>query len=295
MADAPPSLPPDPDFDLALDSRVNALPAAFDDGRSTSLVSKTKATVTLVCYGLITLACLPVQIVLRRLAPPRVWERFCRWYHGRALAALGVQLVERGQQSPVRPTLFVSNHNSYLDIAVLGARIEGTFVAMEQLACWPLFGLLSRLQDSVFIDRQSKSLAAQQRQIAERFDRRQNLIMFPEGASYTGTHTLPFRSSLLAVAKHEVASAPVTVQPVSVTFAKLDGLPLGRGLRSRFGWYGDSPIASHIPAAAGLGQLTVAVEWHPPKTIADFGGDRKALCAYCESAIRSGMARARST
>lgn len=293
MAD--PRLPSDLDFDALSDPRVNARAPGFDDGRTAPLVSKVKATIALLSYGLITLLCLPVQLILRRVATPTIWERFCRWYHARALGAFGVKLVEVGEKSQVRPTLFVSNHNSYLDIEVLGSRIEGTFIAMQQVATWPLFGLLSKLQDSVFIDRQTKSISAQQRQITERFDRHQNLVMFPEGSSYTGTHTLPFRSSLLAVAKHEVDDAPVTVQPVSVTFAKLDGLPLGRGLRSCFGWYGDSPITDHIPAAAGLGRLTVVLEWHPPKTIADFDGNRKALSAYCESAIRSGMARARST
>ena len=293
MAEHP--VPPDLDFDLLCDPRVNARAPGFTDGRATPLVSKVKAAIALLSYGLITLLCLPIQILLRWVATPKIWERFCRWYHARALGAFGVQLVEIGEKSATKPTLFVCNHNSYLDIEVLGARIEGTFIAMAQVATWPLFGILSKLQDSVFIDRQTKSIAAQQRQITERFDRHQNLVMFPEGSSYTGTHTLPFRSSLLAVAKHEVAGTPVTVQPVSVTFAKLDGLPLGRELRSRFGWYGDSPITSHIPAAAGLGRLTVVLEWHEPKTIADFDGNRKALSAYCESVIRSGMARARST
>lgn len=277
------------------DPSVEQNAPAFWDGREAGLISKTNAIVRLLAYAGITLVCLPIQIALRRVSGPRVWEPFCRWYHARALGAFKVKIEEIGVKSEAKPTLFVSNHNSYLDIEVLGAKINGTFIAMEQVATWPLFGLLSRLQDSVFIDRQTKSIAAQQRQITERFDRKQSLIMFPEGSSYTGTHMLPFRSSLFAVAKHEVEGEPITIQPVSVTFAKLDGLPLGRGMRSFYGWYGNSPIATHIMAAAGLGKLTVVLEWHEPKTIEDFKGNRKALSSYCESAIRAGMARARTT
>lgn len=278
------------EIDLRADAR-----AGFEDGRSADLVSKTAAYFRLTAYALITLICLPIQMLLRRISGPRVWEPFCRWYHARAIGALGVKIEEVGVQSTAKPTLYIANHNGYLDIEILGARVLGTFIAMEQVATWPLFGILSKLQDTVFIDRQAKSIADQQRQITQRFDRGQSLIMFPEGSSYTGTHTLPFRSSLLAVAKHRVDGQPLTVQPVSVTAAKLDGLPLGRNLRKFYGWYGDSPILTHITAAAGLGRLSVVVEWHEPKTIDDFDGNRKKLSAYCEESVLAGMARARST
>ena len=172
--------------------------------------------------------------------------------------------------------------------------MRGSFVAMDQVATRPLFGLLAKLQNTVFIDRRASSIAQQQQQITARFDRHQNLIMFPEGSSYTSTHTLPFRSSLFAVTNHHVGGQFVRVQPVSVTFARLDGLPLGRGMRAYYGWYGNSPLVSHIIQAAGLGRLTVTLHWHPPKTISDFSGNRKALSAYCESAIKEGMAHARS-
>lgn len=268
---------------------------AFFDGRATPMGSRVNAVTRLLFYGVITLICLPIQILLRWVAPPRVWEPFCCWYHRRALGAFGVKIVEVGKKSKVKPTLFVANHNSYLDIEILGSRIRGTFVAMAQVAHWPLFGLLAKLQDTLFIDRQAKSIADQQRQITQRFDRGQSLIIFPEGTSYTGTHALPFRSSLFATAKHEVQGQPLLIQPVSVTFARLDGLPLGRGMRSYYSWYGDTPLADHMIRGAGLGNLTVVLEWHPPKTIHDFQGNRKALSAYCESAVKAGMARARSS
>ena len=262
--------------------------------RDTCLVSRLGAFSRLLPYALITLLCLPVQIMLRQVASRHVWEPFCCWYHRCTLAVLGIRVLEIGCKSQTEPTLYIANHTSYLDIEILGSRIRGTFVAMAQVATWPLFGLLSRLQDSVFIDRRVTSILAQHRLLTERFDRYQNLIMFPEGASYTGTHTLPFRSSLFAVAKHKVDGKSLVVQPVSVTYAKLDGLPLGRGLRPHYGWYGNSPIGTHMVAGAGLGRLTLVLEWHPPKTIDDFNGNRKALAAYCESVIKAGMARARS-
>ena len=281
-------------YDHLTDGQQGSQEPAFNDGRRSSPISKITVFIRLFLYLSLTLICLPLQIMLRLIALRQVWEGFCCWYHGRVLSIFGVIVEERGQKCAHSPVLFVANHNSYFDIEILGAKVRGSFVAMHQVATWPLFGLLAKLQNTVFIDRRASSIAQQQQQITERFDRNQNLIIFPEGSSYTSTHTLPFRSSLFAVTGHRVGGKAVSVQPVSITFARLDGLPLGRGMRAYYGWYGNSPLGPHIVQAAGLGRLTVVVHWHTPKTISDFSGNRKALSAYCESAIKQGMAQARS-
>ena len=266
---------------------------AYADGRHAALVSRPTALRRILTFVALISLCVPIQIVLRAVAGRATWMKMCRWYHGRTLACFNVNLIETGAPHQGSPTLFVSNHNSYLDIAALGACANGSFVAMDQVGLWPVFGFLSKLQDTLFIDRQVKSIAAQQRQFTERFDQGQNLFMFPEGSSYAATHILPFRSSLLAVAKHQINGTPLVIQPVSVTFAKLDGFPIPRSLRAFYGWYGEADLFRHMFNAAGLGKLTLQVDWHPPKTLADFGGNRKALTAYCEQRVRSGMAQAR--
>ena len=280
-------------FENLSDPGAERQPPAFEDGRGQSLVSRTTALRRITCFVILTLVCLPIHVLLRQLTARNRWLKFCRWYHKRTLWCFDVNLIEVGRPSSKSPTLFVTNHNSYLDIAALGACLEASFVAMDQVKVWPVFGLLSKLQDTLYIDRQVKSISGQQRQFTERFDQGHNLIMFPEGSSYSTTHTLPFRSSLLAVAKHKINGEPLLVQPASVTFAKLDGLPIHRNLRAFYGWYGDANLFSHMFSAAGLGKLSIQIEWHEPKTLSDFDGNRKALTAYCEKAVKRGMARAR--
>ena len=51
------------------------------------------------------------------------------------------------------PVLFAANHSSYLDIPVLGSLIPAAFVAKAEVAHWPLFGILAKLQHTVFIER----------------------------------------------------------------------------------------------------------------------------------------------
>ena len=127
----------------------------------------------------------------------------------------------------------------------------------------------------------------------ERLRAGDNLILFPEGTSSDGNRTLPFKTALFSVAEAKVAGRPLTVQPVSVAYTRLDGMPLGRGLRPFYAWYGDMDLASHMCALAALGRLSVVVEFHPPTTIAAHGG-RKELARHCHTLVSNGVAKALS-
>ena len=58
--------------------------------------------------------------------------------------------------------LFAANHISYIDITVLGSLIPGSFIAKAEVARWPLFGWLAKLQRS----RLCRPAGAQHRQPA---------------------------------------------------------------------------------------------------------------------------------
>ena len=186
--------------------------------------------------------------------------------------------------------LFAANHVSYLDITVLGSLLDASFIAKTEVAGWPLFGWLARLQRSVFIDRRARSTAHQRDSIAARLAAGEALILFPEGTSGDGVRLLPFKSALFSVADHAAAGA-VTVQPVSIAYTRLDGMPLGRALRPFFAWYGAMSLAPHLWRMLGLGRLEVVVEFHPPTSLA-VCGSRKMLARYCEERIAEGLAGA---
>ncbi len=221
----------------------------------------------------------------------RMAERIPVFYHRAACRILGIAIERRGAISRARPTLFVCNHTSYLDITVLGALIPGSFVAKTEVAGWPGFGLLAKLQRSVFIDRRRRDAARERDAVAGRLAAGDNLILFPEGTSNDGNRVLPFKSALFAVAASPVQGRPLVVQPVSLAYSHLDGLPLGRHLRPLVAWYGDMEMAGHLWRLLGLGNLRATVIFHEPVTIEDFGS-RKALAAHCEAAIASGVSEA---
>ena len=223
----------------------------------------------------------------------------CRWvatfpclYHRACCRLLGLRVRPIGAPSDSRPVLFAANHVSYLDITVLGSLLPASFVAKHEVRRWPLFGWLARLQRSVFVDRQVRSTAQQRDSIARRLAAREALILFPEGTSGDGNRILPFKSALFSVADHPEVGT-VTVQPVSIAYTRLDGMPIGRHLRPLFAWYGSMAMAPHLWTVLGLGKVEIVVEFHRPTTLADCGS-RKALARYCQDRVAQGLAQALS-
>ena len=239
-----------------------------------------------------TILIMPVQ-GLALLLSRRLSVVIPLWYHRRCCRILGIRVERRGRQSRVHPTLYVANHGSYIDISVLGSVIGGSFVAKSEVAAWPFFGWLAKLQRTVFVERRSSRTAAQRDIIARRLEQGSDLILFPEGTSDDGNRVLRFKSALFSVAERRPGGEPLVVQPVSVAYTKLDGLPLGRSLRPFFAWYGDMELAPHLWQLAGLGRLTVTVHFHKPVTFDDFGS-RKALSQHCHAEVAEGVALALS-
>jgi 1-acyl-sn-glycerol-3-phosphate acyltransferase len=254
---------------------------------SISFASPTRALCRILTYVPFTLACIPVQAVLVAVRAP-LRKRFPQWYHKRCLRLLGLRTETHGTPSTTHPTLFVANHVSYIDIEILGALLPASFVAKSEVAEWPFFGLLAKLQRTVFIARESRRAAEQRDEMQARLEDGDDLILFPEGTSGDGNRVLPFKSALFAVAERTVKGQPLTVQPVSVAYSKLDGLPMGRHLRPFFAWYGDMDLMPHMWDALSLGTVTVEVTFHDPVTLPAVGS-RKALSQHCWQRVSQGV------
>ncbi len=213
-----------------------------------------------------------------------------RDYYRFLVRLLGLKVVVRGAQSTARPRLVVSNHISYFDVIALGATINGEFVAKAELANWPFFGTLSKIARVVFIDRKRQATRTARNRLQERLDAGATLIMFPEATSGDGNRMKPFKSALFTVAEHQAGAMPVTIQPVSIAYTRLNGMPMGVGWRPYVAWYGDMDLMPHLKRLLGLGWITCEITFHPPVSAEDFP-DRKAMAAHCEQITRDGFAR----
>jgi 1-acyl-sn-glycerol-3-phosphate acyltransferase len=235
-----------------------------------------------------TLACMPVQAILIRL-PGRGKERFAQRYWRGVTALLGLRLTVHGQVAAARPIVFVANHCSWLDIVALGAVLPGCFVAKADVAGWPLINWIARLGRTIFVSRARAGVAREREDLAGRLAAGDNIILFPEGTTSDGARVLPFSSAFLAVA---ATPARPHVQPVTLVYDRLDGLPMRLADRPLVSWYGDMDLAPHYARLGRIRRLHATIlldEPIPPGTVAG----RKALSALLEARLAANAAALR--
>lgn len=247
------------------------------------VAGRLRAVRRLVSALLWTLLCVPVQALLLAL-PGRGKAAFPRFYHSVLCRLIGLRVQVVGEISAARPTLFLSNHSSWLDILVLGSVLEAAFVSKAEVGEWPVVRTVARLGRTVFVSRSRGRTGEEATAMRGRLQQGDSLILFPEGTSNDGTRVLPFRSAFLGV-----ADAAVAVQPISVVYDRLGGLPACRRDRPLFAWYGDMDLASHFWRLARRPGGRVTVLLHEPADPRDFR-DRKALTQAVERAVAEGAA-----
>lgn len=237
------------------------------------LLRRLRAIRRAVLVFLWTLVCMPAQAVCL-LLPGDLRASFPRLYWSGVSRLLGLQVRVIGERaSGGRPVVFVSNHSSWLDVPVLGGRIDACFVSKSEVGGWPFVGTVARLGRTVFVSRQRGATGRERDTMRDRLASGDNLLLFPEGTTSDGSRVLPFRSSFFAIAE---GAEPPLLQPVSVVYDRLGGLPTGRAARPLFAWYGDMDLASHYWRLAQHRGLRVTVLLHAPLDPARYT-DRKAL------------------
>ncbi|WP_181707947.1 lysophospholipid acyltransferase family protein [Chthonobacter rhizosphaerae] len=243
---------------------------------------------------LLTLALMPVQWLAIRF-DWRIGHRLPMVFHRAACRALGVRVAVRGRPAPDRPLLITANHVSWIDIVVLGSLMPLSFIAKSEVADWPLFGLLAKLQRTVFVDRQRRTQTRDQAAaIAERLADGDAMVLFAEGTTGDGNQILPFRSALLGAARAAVDAgghSHVLVQPVAIAYTRLHGLPMGRLGRAHVSWIGDQDLPPHLMAIVREGAVDAVVSFGDPIPF-DRDGDRKRVTAAAEAAVRTLLSEA---
>ncbi len=263
----------------------------LDDGLH--LMRRVRVTRRFLAILLWTLPAMPVQ-ALCLILPGRPKVAFARFYWALFSRLLGLRVRVIGalaSGATTRPVVFVSNHSSWVDVPVLGGVLDGCFVAKGEVAGWPVIGTIARLGRSVFVTRQRGETARERDDMRARLRAGDNLILFPEGTSSDGSRVLPFRSSFFAVAEATDGPPPL-IQPVSIVYDRLGGLPTGRASRPVFAWYGDMDIASHFWRLGQHSGLRVTVLLHAPLDPARLP-DRKALSQAVWRTVADGAATLR--
>jgi 1-acyl-sn-glycerol-3-phosphate acyltransferase len=120
----------------------------------------------------------------------RAWSRL-------VLRICGVRLARTGDL-PGEPCFLVTNHLGYIDIVVIAACFDATFVSMREVVTWPVIGLMARQFGTVLLDRKRKrDIPDVNREMERALERSDVVVLFPEGRHSRGVSVLPFRAGLL--------------------------------------------------------------------------------------------------
>jgi 1-acyl-sn-glycerol-3-phosphate acyltransferase len=230
----------------------------------------------------------PLQIILMMFhrgqgsyVLPHIWQKgTCKIF--------GLKVIVEGQPLHNKQTVFVCNHISYLDIPVLGSVLKASFIAKREVASWPVFGFLSRMQQTAFISRSRNDAQREKNALSNMLDEGKSLILFAEGTSTGGTTVAPFKSSLFSMTlddnRHDLMIQPVTLRIEEVNGQMADT----QDIRDLYAWHGDMTMPPHLKAFTGSRGAVIRVIFHAPMDPKTFS-DRKVMADQCHAAVLSGI------
>jgi 1-acyl-sn-glycerol-3-phosphate acyltransferase len=227
------------------------------------------------CQG-IRLSFMPLR--RRDEARDRRWKRWWlqRWARG-ACRIAGIRVVAKGPR-PESPGLLFANHLSYLDILVLAQQTGYIFVAMSEIAKWPMLGPICSSLYVIFMDRKDKTKAGEViPTIAHAIQMGDGVVIFPEGKITRGIDVAPFHSPVVEPAR----AIGGTVTCATLHYETAPGSPPASRILL---WWRPEPPHPHFLRLLRYPGSTVTVSYTQVDTQ---GLDRKQLAVRMHDAVKS--------
>lgn len=208
-----------------------------------------------------------------------------RAYHAFLCQLFGIRIIVEGEIETEGQIVYAGNHISYLDIEVIGSVLTGSFVAKKEVESWPIFGILGKMQRTLYISRAPKDAPRETGVMLKRLEENIPLIIFPEGTSSDGTNVLPFKTSFFEI----LLNKNIKIQPFTISAMEIDGMPVtSTAIRDQYSWYGDMTLEPHLWAFAKSRGAVIKVTLQKPILSSQFN-DRKQLSAACHAGVVKGL------
>jgi 1-acyl-sn-glycerol-3-phosphate acyltransferase len=237
------------------------------------LAGRTVRVILVVCLGLLLAATVWLLEHLRLGNPLERRQRWTQSFMRQLSGALPFSLHVHGQL-PRQPMLWVSNHVSWTDIALLGTLQPLSFLSKADVRSWPVLGWIAAQAGTLFIRRGAGDSQLTRRQMALRLEQGAPLLIFPEGTTSDGRQLRTFHGRLLASAQ----DAHVPVQPVAIQYVRegqIDALAP---------FIGQDDLVSHLLRLLACERAQVHIHLLTP--IASHGKERAALAHECQQAVQ---------
>lgn len=203
-------------------------------------------------------------------------QRAVEVWSKQVLVVLGITLRVRGRLQAQGPLLLVSNHISWLDIAVVHAAGYCRFVSKSEIKHWPLVGTLATGVGTLYIERAKRRDAMRVvHHMAEHLQAGEVVAVFPEGTTGDGRSVLPFHANLFQAA----ISSQAPVQPMALRFVDAHTGALHDGPR----FVGDDTLLGSLWRTLSARNIAAEVAYGEPQQ-AD-GRDRRAWARDLQHAV----------
>ena len=171
------------------------------------------------------------------------------------LFVLGIK-VYRNELPKNKNFILMPNHRSYIDIFIVAALTPAAMVAKEEIKNWPFGKLGIKVTNSILVNRSEiKSLIKTMTKIKESVNQGIPVILFPEGGTYNGPLTKPFKKGSFQIA----AEANIPVIPMAIHYKDEDDA-----------WVGNNTLLSHFFIQMGKPVTKVYINYGTPVTDNDY-------------------------
>jgi len=245
-----------------------------------------RATIAILIVAGVSLFLFPLQW----LAVLMHWEMrrdLPQFWHRLVVSLIGVKVIVHGAPATERPLLMAANHSSWLDIPVLGSVAPVTFLDETASNRGAMLGALAQLQPVVPMPAASEKQKGAARS-GRSADGKEILIVFAEGTSNAGNGVLPFQEALVEGACDVFSGdgAPeIWVQPLSIAYTTLQGLPMGRQFRPVVAWTGTIRFLPHAWTVLREYSIDAVVSFGTPVRLGQ-DGDAGRIANVCEESVR---------
>lgn len=180
---------------------------------------------------------------------------------------------------PREPALWVSNHISWLDIAVLGSGARVFFLAKAEIEKWPVFGKLAKSGGTLFIQRGSGDSIKIREQITAFLKQDIPVLFFPEATTTDGSKVKKVHGRILGAA----IEAQRDVQICLICYVNQQG-----GLDQVSPFIGNISFAKHVKKVLEMPQVTAHLVALP--AICTAGHTVESLTALVQQKMVQGLA-----
>ena len=237
-----------------------------------------RASVRIVLFITATLSLYGTWFALHFFIPNKTyWRQLAFGAWTKAFVRIAGMEIEVIGVPPKPPFFLVTNHVSYVDIAVLRATVEGVFVAKAEVRSWFLAGRIVRDMGVIFIDRKNRrDIPRAGEEIIRKLTDGEGVIVFPEGTSTKGEEVLPFNSSFLEFASR----TDLPVSYASISYRTPDGEPPASKMVC---WWEDISFMEHLFRLFTVKRFTAILDFGEETVV---NPDRKQLAAELRQRVQ---------